>query len=98
MTSRLALALLSLALLDDASTGVEPAARVSFRDQVAPILVRKCLGCHNDQKAENKLSMATFALLKEGGETLGEGILEPGDPDASFLIESTVSRLPSGNK
>ena len=61
---------------------------VSFRRQVAPILVKKCLGCHDDRKASGGLSMATFAALEHGGKTMGEAILEPGDPDSSYLIAS----------
>ncbi len=62
-------------------------APVSFREAVAPILVRNCLGCHNHEKTQGGLNMATFALIRKGGETLGEMILEPGDPDASALVE-----------
>ncbi len=61
---------------------------VSFKEHVAPIMVRKCLGCHNERKAESGLNMATFALLKKGGEAAGDLILEPGSPDDSILIES----------
>jgi len=60
---------------------------VSFKADVAPILVSKCLGCHNDRKAANGLNMKTFALLKQGGKTGGDETLVPGDPDASYLIE-----------
>lgn len=60
---------------------------VSFRTQVAPILAKKCLGCHNDQKAENGLNIKTYALLRKGGKALGDGIIEPGDPDGSYLID-----------
>jgi hypothetical protein len=62
--------------------------KVSFRAQVAPILVKKCLGCHSDRKASGALSMTTFAALKRGGKTAGDTILEPGDPDSSYLIEA----------
>jgi len=62
--------------------------QVSFQGQAAPILVKKCLGCHGDRKAEGGLSMTTFAALKRGGKTAGETILEPGDPDSSFLVEA----------
>ena len=31
-------------------------APVSFREQVAPILVRSCLGCHDARKAANGLT------------------------------------------
>jgi len=59
---------------------------VSFRREVAPLLVGRCLGCHNDEKTEAALNLKTFALLRAGGVTLGAGILEPGDPEASHLI------------
>jgi hypothetical protein len=65
----------------------DPPAPVGFKAQVAPILVRQCLGCHNDQKAEAGLNMATVAGLRAGGKDLGEGIIEPGDPEASYLID-----------
>jgi len=61
---------------------------VSFRRQVAPILVRKCLSCHGDRKASSGLKMTTFATLKRGGKVAGDTIIEPGDPLSSYLIES----------
>jgi WD40 repeat protein len=61
---------------------------VSFRDSVAPILAKKCLGCHGDRKASGGLNMATFASLKLGGKIAGDTIFEAGDPDASYLLES----------
>src|SRR5690349_706873 len=60
---------------------------VRFTRDVAPILVKTCLGCHDDRKAESGLNMTTFARLKKGGETLGAEILVAGDPEASYLIE-----------
>ena len=60
---------------------------VSFLKDVAPILVQNCIACHNPKKSESKYTMTTFAQLAKGGQQ-GEGItLEPGDPDASFLVE-----------
>ncbi len=59
---------------------------VSFRRQVAPILVKKCLACHNDRKASGGLSLATFAALERGGKGVGEAILDPGEPENSYLI------------
>src|SRR4051794_19363592 len=80
------------ALLLWTAAAVSPAAGadapVSFRKDVAPILVAKCLGCHGERKASNGLNMATFAGLKRGGKTAGTDVLEPGDPGASGLIES----------
>lgn len=86
---RLALlvAVLAAAIPARGADGPDGDRPVSFREDVAPILVRSCLGCHDDRKAKSGLNMKTFALLRQGGETLAEGILEPGDPDASYLIE-----------
>src|SRR3954454_13369091 len=78
---------LVITLLAAQARGDEAPAPISFREHVAPILVRKCLGCHNAKKAESGLSMATFAMLRKGGKDGGELILEPGDPDSSQLIE-----------
>ena len=64
---------------------------VSFRRQIAPILVKKCLACHDDRKASGGLSLATFAALERGGKTVGEAILDPGDPESSYLI-ATIRR------
>ena len=61
---------------------------VGFRKDVAPILVAKCLGCHDDKEAKNGLNLSTFAGLKKGGKTEGDAILKAGDPDASGLIAS----------
>jgi WD40 repeat protein len=63
-----------------------PADAPSFRRDVAPILVGRCLGCHNDKKAGGGLNMATFRLLMKGGKA-GESIVA-GDPESSGLIES----------
>lgn len=60
---------------------------VSFMHDIAPILVRHCIACHNPKKSESKYVMTTFAQLAKGGQQ-GEGItLEPGKPDESNLIE-----------
>src|SRR5262249_39368659 len=60
---------------------------VSFIKDVAPILVQNCIACHNARKAESKYNMTTFALLAKGGQTGEDITLEPGDPDASHLVE-----------
>lgn len=82
------LALFMIGFLSPLLRADESAKPLSFRDQVAPILVKTCLGCHNGKKAAGGLNMTTFALLKKGGKSAGSDILAPGDPDASALVES----------
>lgn len=72
-----------------AVTGEPPP--ISFREQIAPILVKSCLGCHNDKKAENGLNMTSFALLKKGGKSTGSSVIVPGEPDESELVLSVRS-------
>jgi len=79
---------LALPVLMNPARGESAKTVVGFRDQVAPILIKNCLGCHNEQKAAGGLNMTTFALLRRGGKAAGRGILEPGDPEASGLVES----------
>src|SRR4051794_23406854 len=87
MIIRSGLVILVAALAIPSLWADDPSRPVSFRADVAPILVKKCLGCHNAQKVAGGLNMATFALLKKGGKMAGDLILEPGDPESSQLIE-----------
>jgi WD40 repeat protein len=84
--------LLAIVLCSAAASCVQAAddaaPAVSFRDQVAPILVRRCLGCHSDRKAQGGLNLKTLALFKKGGKTAGTDIVVPGDPEASYLVEA----------
>jgi WD40 repeat protein len=60
---------------------------LSFMRDVAPVLVRNCIACHNPKKSEGKYVMTTFAQLAKGGKQ-GEGItLVPGKADESYLID-----------
>ena len=54
---------------------------------VAPILVRNCVGCHNGRKSESKYNMTTFKLLAKGGAQGEDITLEPGDPEGSRIVE-----------
>lgn len=62
-------------------------APVGFMKDVAPILVRRCIGCHNGRKAESKYNMTSFKLLAKGGAQGEDITLEPGDPDGSRFVE-----------
>jgi WD40 repeat protein len=58
---------------------------ISFSRRIAPILVDKCIGCHNERKSEGSYSLATFELLVRGGDR-GSAI-EPGKPEESVLSQ-----------
>ena len=71
---------------DNATPAAEGGA-LSFRRDIAPLLVANCVGCHTGTGsglARGKLSMASFEKLMAGGKR-GKDIV-PGDPDASHLV------------
>ncbi len=59
----------------------------SFMKDVAPILMRNCIACHNNRKSESKYNMVNFASLAKGGAQGEEITLEPGKPEDSRFVE-----------
>ncbi len=64
-----------------------PPQPVSFLNEVAPVLARHCVACHNLKKSESKFDVTTFARLAAGGEQGKDMMLEPGLPDESRFVE-----------
>ena len=63
----------------------EPLGRfVSFSRDVAPILARRCMACHNTRTAGGKLNLNSFAGLLKGGDS-GPALI-PHDTDDSLLL------------
>ena len=46
----------------------EPDAAKLFHEQVAPILVKNCVECHNDVTTKGGLNMGTLADVLKGGD------------------------------
>lgn len=57
---------------------------VSFSQQIAPILYRRCFACHNAKASKGQYNMETYAAVLKGGES-GEAV-EHGDADNSMLF------------
>jgi WD40 repeat protein len=71
---------------------------VSFRNDVAPILVKRCLTCHGEQKFKGEFQLHTFESLMKAGET-DEAPVVAGQPDDSYLFQLVTeadadSRMP----
>lgn len=75
---------LILALLPGLADDPKP---TSFMKDVAPILVRNCIACHNARKAESKYNMVNFAALAKGGAQGEDITLEAGMPEDSRFVE-----------
>jgi cytochrome c len=79
----LALALVPASLLAASSPPSLPDARY-FDTKVAPILTRRCLGCHNNDLKNGNISFQDRGSLLQGGSR-GPSVV-PGDPAQSILI------------
>ena len=58
---------------------------VDFRRDVAPILQRRCLTCHNDRNQRGGLSLHSAKAADKGGDS-GQVIVS-GEPDSSYLLD-----------
>ena len=78
-----------LLLVASAAVGGDPPAlqpSPSFVKDVAPILSRHCVGCHNARRSEGRYDLTSFEKLAKGAQG-GETAITPGDPQASRLVE-----------
>jgi Planctomycete cytochrome C/Anaphase-promoting complex subunit 4 WD40 domain len=58
--------------------------KVTYDDQLAPILRQRCSSCHNSNTKKADLDVTNYSGLMRGGSS-GPSI-EPGDPDSSHLF------------
>ncbi|MCA9033553.1 MAG: hypothetical protein KDA91_00420 [Planctomycetaceae bacterium] len=61
---------------------------MSYQKEVAPILQRYCLGCHNSSETEGGVSLHTKAAIQAGGNN---GPLLSGDDPANSLLLSVLT-------
>jgi hypothetical protein len=57
-----------------------------FDTRVAPILTRRCLGCHNEELKDGGVSFLDRDSLLRGGRR-GAAVV-PGDPEGSVLVQA----------
>lgn len=69
---------------------VDPNA-VSFRRDIAPLLVKNCVACHGAEKAQGNYRVDTFERLMKPGETEGTPLVagKPGESELFKLVSST---------
>lgn len=82
------------------SAGVLLAEPVSFQQEVAPLLVKRCLACHGEQKFKGEYQLHTLAALLTPGAS-GEATVTPSQPEASYLLQLVQEadaelRMPQG--
>lgn len=78
--------ILSAAVLVAAAAGAEePAAKLSFRDTIKPVLREKCAHCHNRKTLPDRVSFESKKLAFTKTKA-GQPIIVPGKPDESLMV------------
>ncbi len=81
--------LLTCVLLASAvSAEDETPAPVSFREQVAPIFLQQCVGCHGANDPQGDFQLHTFE------RSMADGYVEPGNPEESHLFSLLLDEDP----
>jgi len=78
------------------------AARVSYYQDIRPLLQAHCQGCHQPAKARGGYVMTDFAKLLAGGDS-GSAAIVPQKPQESYLVELITPQngkalMPQGNQ
>jgi mono/diheme cytochrome c family protein len=66
-------------------------ALVDFRRQVEPIVAKKCLECHSQDKRKGGLSLATYADALEGGRN--GAVIRPGNSTNSLMVHRLTGEV-----
>ncbi len=61
-----------------------------FHEQIAPILVKNCIECHNSSITKGNLNLETLSMALKGGEE-GKAIIQ-GKPHESLLYQKIIAK------
>jgi hypothetical protein len=64
--------------------------KITYDDNVLPLLKEKCVGCHNQDKKRGGVVLNNFTKVMEGGSS--GVIVKPGNPDNSPLFQSMAHK------
>ncbi|WP_169980582.1 DUF1553 domain-containing protein [Tautonia rosea] len=88
LTVLFGLATLSSSLLaQDSNDPNDPRSVAFFETHIRPILIERCVSCHGPDQRKGGLRLDSKTAVFDLGGDSGPAI-EPGDPDASLLIEA----------
>ncbi len=83
MYRRHALASLTCLTLLSAPAFAQDGEKITYEDQIRPLLENKCFSCHNPDKKKGDLDLTSMGALMTGGG--GGAIVDAGNPSASRL-------------
>jgi len=90
MTLRRFLLLSAAFGLPAAASAADAKTKITFDQNVMPILTQHCLGCHKGESGKGGLDLSTYAKTMEGGAS--GAVVKPGDADASRLWRLTAHK------
>ena len=68
-----------------AADAPKPPAKLTFDDNVLPLLKDKCAACHNPDKKRGGVVLNNFTRIMEGGSS--GALVKPGDPENSAIFQ-----------
>ena len=78
-----------VALVVAASIRASASAAPDFEREIAPILIKRCLECHNEREVAGGLALTSRAKTIGGGDS--GPVIAPGEVDQSVLLERIAS-------
>jgi uncharacterized membrane protein len=67
------------------------APRVDFARQVKPLIEKRCLECHSEEKRKGGLSLASYADMLDGGRN--GAAIRPGSSATSLIVQRVLGRI-----
>ena len=89
----LSTALVAVLAAADVVAAVRQPAKVTFLRDVAPVLLRRCSGCHGRRVSRGGYRLHVFSELMRAGES-GEASVVAGKPGASELFRRLLEKDP----
>ena len=83
MSRRHAFASLTCLTLLSAPAFAQDGEKITYEDQIRPLLENKCFSCHNPDKKKGDLDLTSMGALMTGGG--GGAIVDAGNPSSSRL-------------
>ena len=80
----------------------DPATPVSFSKDLAPIIMMRCAVCHTPTGKTpiglevGRLDLSSYRTLRAGGAVSGSGIVVPGSPCESIIVQKLSPAPPFG--
>ncbi|MEQ1750554.1 MAG: c-type cytochrome domain-containing protein, partial [Prosthecobacter sp.] len=90
MYRRHAFASLTCFTLLSAPAFAQDGEKITYEDQIRPLLENKCFSCHNPDKKKGDLDLTSMGALMTGGG--GGAIVDAGNPSASRLWSTCAKK------